>query len=113
MFFGRVLDVCARIPKGKLVILYSNGLLFTPDIARRLEAAGVRAVNVGLHYPRSFHNIIRRVNEATKDTKLNVRFHVWDRYRILALERIFPEANFRYWVMDDCERDNEERVVLQ
>ncbi len=43
----------------------------------------------------------------------SIRFHVWENYKNLNLEQIHPKANFRYWKMDDCDRENEDRVVLR
>lgn len=103
--------VCAMIPAGKTVILYSNGLLFTSEKAAQLKAAGIEYVNIGLHYANSFANVIKKVTEACSGTGLKVRFHARDTYAPDLLFR-FPDANFRFWVMDDCDRANEERIVL-
>lgn len=111
MFKDRIFNICSMLDK-QFVILYSNGLFMTEQTAKELDAAGVNAINVGLHYPKSFDKIIQNVLESTKDTKLSVRFHVWEKYRDLDLENKF-NAIVKYWVMDECDRINEDRVVLK
>lgn len=112
MFLDRIGQVVSRILNNQLIILYSNGILMTNEIAQYLDNLGIHAVNIGLHYPKSFKNIIRNVTKCTEGTKLSVRFHVWENYKSMNLEQEFPNAHFKYWQMDECDRDNEERVVL-
>jgi len=112
MFLMRVSEICRRIRNNQLVILYTNGIFLSTEYAQLLEMMGVHAVNIGLHDPKSFKKIITNVLESTKDTKLSVRFHVWENYKDMNLEAEFPTAKFKYWTMDECDRDNEERVIL-
>jgi len=104
--------VCRRLPKGKTVILYTNGLLLTPLNAKHIESLGVQYVNVGLHIPTSFKQLIPSVLEATRETKLGVRFHAQDIYKDW-LTSEFPGVSFRFWKMNNCDRENEDRIVLK
>lgn len=106
----RVRDVCQRVPIGKLIVLYTNGIRLTGPTCQALASWGVSAINVGLHLPATFDWLIDRVRTATAGLGLNVRFHVQDVHRDLAAR--FPTAEFRFWKMDDCGRENEDRVVL-
>lgn len=110
LFLDRVKMVCDKSQGYN--IIYSNGLLWTAEIAKNLQTWGIKAANIGLHYPKSFDRIINNVTDCTKDTNINVRFHVWDQYKNEMLNR-YPNISFRFWTMNDCDRDNEERIVLQ
>ena len=77
-----------------------------------IGAVGVDAINVGLHIPQTFDRIIRGVRNACADLPMSVRFHAEDRYRDQVLEDVYPGLQFRYWHRDDCERDNEDHVVV-
>jgi hypothetical protein len=83
----------------------------TPHIAGDLTEWGVNAVNVGLHEPKTFHTLIRKVWDSFKGLPVSVRFHAQDTHIELANQH--PGLSFRFWRMDDCERDNEDRVVLE
>ena len=108
----RVVEVM-QAAKGKFQILYTNGLLLNNDIVKVLEEGGVKAVNIGLHYPSSFSRIINKAGESFNESSISVRFHVWEKYRHMVLEKeIGPRFGIKYWQMDDCERENEDRVVL-
>ncbi len=107
----KVKDVCGRIPKGKLVILYTNGLLLNAANAALMQSLGFSGINVGLHYPKTFDRLIAQCTEAAKDTALKVRFHLQDIYEKEFTAK-YPDVSFRFWKMDDCDRDNEERFVL-
>ena len=109
--FGLVKQVCERIPQGVPIILYTNGILLGREVANKCVSLGITAVNVGLHYPESFKRIISNVTLATKDTSLSVRFHAQDVYQF-DLTQNHPTTVFRFWRLDDCDRDNEHRVVL-
>lgn len=100
------------IPKEKTIILYTNGIFLDKIAAAMLEASGVKYINVGLHFPRSFDRLISDCTKAVEDTNLIVRFHAQDIYQE-ALTNNYPRGNFRFWTMDDCDRGNEERVILQ
>lgn len=104
--------VLNRCVKSNFVVLYSNGLLLNPVTAKSLEAAGVNAINVGLHVSLSFESLIKRITAATSGTSLSVRFHAQDLYQ-QALVKTFPTTQFRFWKMDECDRGNEDRVVLK
>ncbi len=106
-----VYQVLNRCDKSKMIVLYTNGILLTPLHATTLEANGVKAINVGLHYPNSFNTIIKRVTANTIQTGLSVRFHAQNIYQE-SLVKEFPNVSFRFWTMNDCDRDNEDRFVL-
>ena len=112
MFINRIEEVTKRLTANQFAILYSNGILMTKEIAQRLAGMGIKAINIGLHYPKSFHKIIANVLACTENTGISVRFQVWDKYVDMNLETAFPTAKIKYWVMDACDRANEERVVL-
>lgn len=110
LFLDRVKDVCER-SKGKFIVLYTNGTKMTPEIAGNLAEWGVNAVNCGLHIPQTFHTIIRKVHNSFQGLQVSLRFHLEDAYTEIAQQH--PGLNFRFWHRDDCERDNEDRVVLE
>jgi len=105
-------EITKKIPWGCKTILYTNGILLTRKRAHLLDLWAVNAINIGLHYPKSFHKIIRRVTDEMGDIPIPVRFHVWEGYRSMDLERQHPRVELKYWKMDDCDRENEDRVVL-
>lgn len=111
MHMEKVKSVCGRIPKGKLIILYTNGILLNATNAALCESIGIVGMNIGLHYPKTFDNLIKSVTEATKDTGLMIRFHLQDIYEKEFTTK-YPNVTFRFWKMDDCDRGNEERFVL-
>jgi molybdenum cofactor biosynthesis enzyme MoaA len=108
-----VKQVCARVPKQRnpLVILYTNGVLFGETIAKQCGDLEIRYVNVGLHSPSMFNTIIKQVAHAAQNTRLGVRFHAQDVYEADLTTR-YPHLSFRFWKMDDCHRNNEDRVIL-
>jgi organic radical activating enzyme len=107
LFLDRV-ETVAKLSKG-FNILYSNGLLWNQEIADKLESWGVKAANIGLHYPKSFDSVIKNISGLK--TNISIRFHVWNKFKEEMLNK-YPNTNFRFWTMDDCDRDNEERFVL-
>ena len=107
LFMDRVREVAA-LSKG-FNIIYSNGLLWNQGIADKLSLWNIKAANIGLHYPKSFDQVIKNISSIT--TNISVRFHVWDKFKEEMLEK-YPHVNFRFWTMDDCDRDNEDRFVL-
>jgi hypothetical protein len=109
LFPERVKAVCDRA-RGKFIVLYTNGTKMTPGIAARLSEWGVNAINVGLHYPKTFDLLIARVKHSVGWLPMSVRFHVEDTHVILTEK--YRGAQFRFWRRDDCERENEDRVVL-
>ena len=110
LFLDRVEEVCRR-SVGKFIVLYTNGTLMNPLIAGDLAGWGVGAVNVGLHQQATHEPLIRKVHQAFQGLPVSVRFHVEDAYIQIANKH--PGLNFRFWHRDDCERDNEDRVVLE
>ena len=113
MFMSTVAAVCERIPREKFIVLYTNGILMDVNKAVHLEDWGVAAINVGLHYPATFEKIIRTCQESVRYTHMSMRYHVWEKYKELKLEEKFPNIRFRYWTLDDCDRENEERFILR
>lgn len=103
--------VCQRVVPGTVVVLYTNGYFLTPAKAALLESWGVTTINVGLHQPSKFDNIIIRAAYAVEGTGLKLRLLAEDQYHILKL--FYPSLEFRFWKMNDCDRENEDRVVLK
>lgn len=129
-------NVLIRIPTGKKVVLYTNGTLLTRETASLLAQWGVQYINVGLHTPQSSNTLIAKGLDAVKDTPIKIRFHAQDIYQEVLTDKYNPEVSyfqyadpkefegdrkyvlalgvpvFRFWKMDDCDRGNEDRVVL-
>ena len=112
LFLDRVLYLAQAALDDQTVVLYTNGIYLNTSVAGALAAVGVDAINVGLHYPQMFDRIIRGVRDACAGLPFSVRFHVEDCYRDQVLEDVYPGLQFRYWKRDDCERDNEDHVVV-
>ena len=112
LFLDRVLRLARTALADQTVVLYTNGIYLNRSVAGVLAAVGVDAINVGLHYPQMFDRIIRGVRDACAGLPFSVRFHVEDCYRDQVLEDVYPGLQFRYWKRDDCERDNEDHVVV-
>ena len=110
LFLDRVKKAC-EMAGGRFIVLYTNGLIMTPQIAGDLAKWGVNAINVGLHHPGTFDPLIRKAWNSVMGLPLSVRFHVEDTHVNLAIRH--PGLSFRFWHRDDCERDNEDRVVLE
>lgn len=110
LFPDRIRAVCS-LAQDSTIILYTNGVFLNAGMAGMLEQWGVDFVNVGLHEPKSFAKLIESVSQAVLFTKLAVRFHIQDIYET-QITRLFPDVPVRFWKMDDCDRANEERVVL-
>lgn len=118
-----VRKVCNRIPDDRVIILYTNGTLLTRPIAKELVKLGVTGINVGLHMSAckgkkylisGFAEIIENTTTCCQDFPLNVRYHVQDVYeKAWGLSKAFPYATFRFWKLNDCQRDNEERIILR
>lgn len=106
-----VRKVCESIPSGALTILYTNGTLMTRQLAKECLNLGINAMNIGLHYANSFDNLIKRVTAATAGLPISVRFHVQDIFKDNMTTK-YPDISFRFWAMNDCDRDNEHRIVL-
>jgi len=91
------------------VVLYTNGLLLDRSGAESLERAGVHALNVSLHDPRTFREQYAATRRAVRGTGLRVQFYVWNGHSHLV--STWP-GTWRFWVVDNCDRSNEDRVVL-
>jgi hypothetical protein len=109
LFMDRVKAVCSKA-HSKFIVLYTNGTKMTPGVAARLSEWGVNAINVGLHYPKTFDLLISRVSNSVGWLPMSVRYHVEDTYVDLGAKH--RGAQFRFWHRDDCDRVNEDRVVL-
>ena len=117
-----VRNICKHIPEGRLIVLYTNGTLLTRPIAKSLVNLKVRALNVGLHRDAfngmrylisGFAELIESTLDSTQDLPLNVRFCVQNIYEeAWNLSKCFPYTKFRFWKMNDCTRDNEDRIIL-
>lgn len=112
MFMDRIAQISGRIPSSAFTILYSNGILLTKTKAIALYEDNIKAINIGLHYEKSFSHIITNVSKCTEGLDMSIRFHVWDKYKDLHLDDAYPNAQFKYWALDDCDRANEDRFVL-
>lgn len=93
-------------------VLYTNGTLWNAQTADYLIGLGIKAVNVGLHQPESFDKLIGKISRLAYGKDLSVRFHVWSRYERLVKKFQLHDTEFKFWEMDDCDRDNEDRVIL-
>lgn len=112
LFMERIKAIADKAREhGAFIILYSNGIYWTPEKAQQLEEWGIDAANIGLHYPHTFDLIMKRVKLATGGLNISVRFHLWEKYKDDMLSK-YPNAPFRFWTMNDCDRGNEDRFVL-
>jgi organic radical activating enzyme len=103
--------VCLKIPTDKVIILYTNGTLLFREMAVYLNALNTRFVNIGLHSRETFTSLIPNILLNTSDMDFKVRFQARDIYQ-QALTTLYPNVNFKFWKMNDCARDNEDRIVL-
>lgn len=110
---NRLADVIYRIPGNKTIILYTNGILLHKKLFDAYNFWRIDYINVGLHEESSFTHIINNVIKQTKDSFIGVRFHLNETFKYLNMEEEYPLVNFKYWKMDDCERDNEDRFILE
>lgn len=92
-------------------ILYTNGALLTKEVMNRLQRIGIRAMTIGLHQEDQFDKIVSSALSLAEGTSVSVRFNVWEKLADKIVPR-YPEATFKLWVMDACDRANEDRVVL-
>ena len=111
LFLNKIYEVCNLAQPNSFKIIYSNGLLWDTTKAIELVHRGVNAANIGLHYPKTFNTLIHRVEMATLGLPIKVRYHVWDKYKEEMIAK-YPAMSFRFWTMNDCDRNNEDRFVL-
>ena len=112
LFPDRVRRVCKVAPNA-FKVLYTNGIFLNENFMHELDRWGVRAINVGLHEPRSFNRLIERIKPLVLQSPINVRFHVRDIYRpMMEKWETCGGVVLRYWHMNDCDRDNEDRIVI-
>lgn len=112
LYPDRVRTVCERAA-GRLIVLYTNGLLLAPGIATDLARWGVHAVNVGLHYgPMLSGWQIKTALGCFQGTGVRLRFHAEEAFRGV-IDALHPGVEFRFWRMDDCDRANEDRVIVR
>lgn len=104
--------VLERIPEDKTIILYSNGTLLNHQNSEMLDSHRVKHINIGLHLPTQFDHLIQNCTDAVIGTKIKVRFQAQDIYQD-RLTQNYPLLNFRFWKMNDCDRGNEDRLILQ
>lgn len=110
---GKLIQTLVKVPEHGFVILYTNGILLDEYNMAFLAYLGVNAINVGLHQPSSFKKIISNCLKVSKSyPAISIRFQLWDKYKDFGLELLYPTAKFKYWTMNDCERDNEDRFIL-
>ena len=111
LFPDRIARVCRAAPNA-FKILYTNGTLLNQGAIQHLRFWQVNAINVGLHEPKSFNILIERIRKLAIESPIDVRFHMRDIYRPMAEKWIPLGVQFRYWKMNDCDRANEDRVVI-
>jgi molybdenum cofactor biosynthesis enzyme MoaA len=106
--------VLLAIPKGKFIVINTNGILLRRRLALRLHMAGVNVLNIGLHDPNTFDKLIKNAEWVTMNTDIRLRFNVEDIYNteFMNLEQQYPNTEFVYWHRDACERNNEDRVII-
>ena len=107
-----ILAVCERVPLMTTTVLYTNGTHLTCMMAATLAGWGVNALNIGVHNPATFEHIIKNTCGCIDALPLAVRFHIQDIYRDTGLETKYPGVKFHYWKMDECDRNNEDRFVI-
>lgn len=117
LFPDRVIEVCKSVAPGTLVVLYTNGIGLSSGVAKCFEYAGINAVNVGVHpedgwYPGLDH-FIEYIYRSVSVANLKLRFHVQDRFRENVAQLEAKGIEFRFWKMNDCERENEDRVCVE
>lgn len=105
-----LVSLIRRIPRDKNLIIYTNGLLVDCyDSAYLRTIPNLIGVSVGLHGLDSITKV-RRLEK-----HLPVRFCIQDIYYEECL-KLYPDrvnpSNLKGWKMDDCNRDNEDRVIL-
>lgn len=104
-------EVLDRIPRELPIFLYTNGFLITDQDLLLLRKYNIKCVNIGVHgvnQPKFINKDLERF--------LPVRWQAQDKNRekLLAMypERI-TEENSKFWKMDDCERINEDWILLK
>lgn len=112
LFPERVEKAC-RAAVGKLIVLYTNGTGLTQLMAQAWRKWGVRAVNVGVHGGDfAAASVVSNALTCFKGTGIALRFQAQDVHREY-FEMVHPGVIFKFWRMDDCDRENETRVIVQ
>ena len=90
------------------IYIYTNGILMKDHDRRRIamEFPMVKGINIGLHEPKTFNELILRHRFDPI-----VRFQVEDKY-LESLQELFPTANIKSWVRDECDMKNEHLHIL-
>lgn len=112
----RVKDICDRLDYGQFAVLYTNGDMLTRTTGRLLRSWGIAALNIGLHGPADFQKI-PTVCFDMGGLGFSLRFHAQDIYEDTLRAKYgcctaVDDNFFRFWKMDDCDRPNEDRVIL-
>lgn len=115
LFPERVERVC-RAARSSFKVLYTNGIFLSAPVMEQLYTWGVDAINVGLHEPKSFNRLVERITDLALESPISVRFHIRDIYSPMVdkwkTRMASSVVSFRLWKMNDCDRDNEERVII-
>ena len=111
LYPDRIRAIAECIRKDQIVILYTNGLRLTPQKAQQLDSWGIQFINVGLHLPSAFEAQISACKKAVEHTSIGLRFHVRDIYAD-ALKSRYADVQFQFWKLNDCDRANEERLIV-
>ena len=103
-------DILRKIPVSKDIFIYTNGLLITgEDIDMLLSYRNIKGLNIGLHAIKQLERINRKIK------MLPVRFLARDIY-IETLLKTYPEQlsrqNLKGWKLNECNRPNEDWVLL-
>ena len=93
-------------------VLYTNGDYLSRDIINALARLGLHGLTIGLHCDRPVDHAIQHGILAA-GRGISVRFNLWEGYADDVRAR-YPEAVpfLRPWVMDACDRANEDRFFL-
>jgi hypothetical protein len=103
----RIDQICAKTSAEQTVIMYTNGFLLgiVPVNPR------IQYINVGLHRKPAVNAMLIHEILSLGLTQ-RIRFHAQDIhadwYRIN-----FPDVEFKFWHLNDCDLPNERRVVLK
>lgn len=112
-----LLKTLNTIPEEKLIVLNTNGTRLDSKMFDILALYNINAINVGLHISQMFLQMIETINWAQKmsiyGSDIKLRYNLRDVYRKNNLENEFPDTEFHYWTLNQCERDNEDRFILK
>jgi len=107
-----VFEVLIWIPVETPVYIYTNGLLLTTEILRKLGSfENVKGLNIGLHHVNQLNSITPLV-----DKWFPVRYLIQDTRRDEFVKRNASRLtvnNTKTWILDQCDIPNEEWILLK